>query len=217
MPIADAITILTTILPIASFINAFVYPNLLSEISSPNRLQRMSPVILQGIQAILTAVLATLLAEGFVPSPALECVLEDVWMAMFKSRNGLAIMYIQDTLQCCGLNTVNDRAYPFGNQTVSQCAEIYNRATPCRGPWESAMQLHSAIDFVVVVLVGMMQIFGLLMMQQGTNWWTTMRDDLETTQSLLAGDNGQDIEEQSYGTGEGGSRTATPPVERSPW
>lgn len=158
LPIANALTIITAILPIASFINAFVYPNLLAEVSSPNRLQRMSPVVLQGLQVVLTAVLATLYAEGFVPSPALECVLEDVWATLYSSHDGMAIKYIQDTLNCCGLNTVKDRAYPFQGQNPSNCAELYGRSAACRAPWESAMQLHSGINFGVVVVVAIMQV-----------------------------------------------------------
>lgn len=64
----------------------------------------------------------------------------------------------------------------------------------------------------------MVQIIGLLMMQRGTNWWTTMRDELEVSQPLLTG---QDVESgrvagTSYGSaeGEGQQEGSSTPVER---
>ena len=159
LPISDVVTALTVILPIASFINAFVYPNLLKAIESPNIVQRAIPVALQGLQAIVTTVLATILAEGVVPSPALDCILERDWSRMFDSRDGLSIGYVQDTLNCCGFLDVADRAFPFPvNGTDSTCAELYARDLACKGPWRGAMQLHSGIALSVVLLVGVMQV-----------------------------------------------------------
>ncbi|KAG8426194.1 hypothetical protein J3459_008341 [Metarhizium acridum] len=75
LPISSAITILSTILPITAFLNAYVYPNLLRSshtFTSGDIFTRLAPIVLQGFQAIITAILATLLLEGVVPSPALE-------------------------------------------------------------------------------------------------------------------------------------------------
>lgn len=159
LPISDVVTVLTVILPIASFINAFVYPNLLKEIESPNIVQRAIPVALQGIQAIVTTILATILAEGVVPSPALDCVLERDWKLMYKSRDGLSIGYVQDTLNCCGFLDVADRAFPFPvNGSDSTCSELYGRDLACQEPWRGAMQLHSGVELTIVLLVGALQV-----------------------------------------------------------
>lgn len=158
LPIADFVTILTTILPIASFINAFIYPNLLKEIASPNIVQRAIPAALQGLQAIITTMLATILAEGVVPSSALECVMARDWSALYNEKDGLSIGYIQETLHCCGFETVDDRSFPFPAPGGETCAEKYGRTLACRGPWKQAMQLHSGIGLAIIILVGALQV-----------------------------------------------------------
>lgn len=164
LPISSAVTVLTVVLPVAAFINAFVYPNLLrnSATAAADRdwWQRAGPVVLQGLQAVFTTALATVLAEGFVPSAALDCVLAGEWEDLYAARDGESIRFVQDTLRCCGYAGVDDRAFPFveaggSNET---CAEVYGRERSCKAPWRAAMETHSGIAFGVVIAVGLMQV-----------------------------------------------------------
>ncbi|KJZ80496.1 hypothetical protein HIM_00346 [Hirsutella minnesotensis 3608] len=179
LPLSSAITVLAVVLPIAAFLNAYIYPNLLrashpcAADPNPSTLARLAPVVLQGCQAIVTAILATLLLEGVVPSPVLDFLLDSEWGAMVDARSAGPIELIQDTYDCCGLNAVDDRAYPFSGNTT--CAVEYARVRSCGQPWRSAMQATSALDFAVVLAVGLMQIIGLLMMRERTRWWTALR------------------------------------------
>ncbi|KAM0251102.1 hypothetical protein ACHAQJ_008347 [Trichoderma viride] len=176
LPISSAVTILTVLLPIISFLNSFIYPSLLhSARNSSNPLRRLSPTILQTLQGLLTTVLATLLFEDVVPSTTVECLLDNQWLRMFRGHNGESIRLIQDTLNCCGLNSVKDRAYPFPKTGASTCAEMFGRNQACRGPWRSALHSSAGADFGVVVAVGLLQILSLLMTREGTNWWTAWR------------------------------------------
>ncbi|KID97987.1 tetraspanin Tsp3, partial [Metarhizium majus ARSEF 297] len=180
LPISSAITILSTILPITAFLNAYVYPNLLRSshtFTSGDIFTRLAPIVLQGFQAIITAILATLLLEGVVPSPALEFLIDYEWDKLYQAKNADYIEYIQDTYSCCGLNSVDDRAYPFSNVPGGTCAEIHGRTRACRGPWTLALQAASGVDFGVVVIVGLMQIIGLLIMRERTAWWTALRTE----------------------------------------
>jgi hypothetical protein len=93
-----------------------------------------------------------------VPSTTTECLLDNQWMRMFRGHNGESIRLIQDTLNCCGLNSVKDRAYPFPKTGVSTCAEMFGRNLACKAPWRSALQGTAGADFGVVVGVGLLQV-----------------------------------------------------------
>ncbi|KAL6892326.1 hypothetical protein GGI43DRAFT_191691 [Trichoderma evansii] len=177
LPVSSAITILTALLPIVSFLNSFIYPSLLhSARNSSNPLHRLSPTILQTLQGLLTTILATLLFQNVVPSETVECLLDNQWMRMWRDHNAEAIRLIQDTLNCCGLNSVKDRAYPFPKKGVTiTCPEMFGRDLACRGPWKSALRSSTGTDFGVVVAVGLLQVLSLLMTREGTNWWTAWR------------------------------------------
>jgi hypothetical protein len=93
-----------------------------------------------------------------VPSPALYFLVEYEWDKLYQAKDADYIMLIQDTYDCCGLNSVDDRAYPFFYVPGGTCAEIHARTRACRGPWMGALQAASGIDFGVVVVVGLMQV-----------------------------------------------------------
>ncbi|KAI8649725.1 hypothetical protein NCS55_01434900 [Fusarium keratoplasticum] len=175
LPISPAISVLTIILPIAAFLNAYTHPSLLRRSHASNRLQHFAPVVLQTLQGLVTTILATLLFEGVVPSQGLECLLETSWMGMFRAHDASGIRRIQDALDCCGFNSVKDRAYPFPKSGPSTCAETYGRITACRGLWRRAMQTSAGADFAVVLVVGLMQVVGVVVTREGTSWWSPWR------------------------------------------
>ncbi|UKZ82063.1 hypothetical protein TrVFT333_009847 [Trichoderma virens FT-333] len=178
LPVSPAITILTILLPIISFLNSYIYPTLLhSARNSSHPLHRLSPTILQTLQGLLTTVLATLLFEDVVPSTTVECLMENRWSSMFRAKDGESIRLIQDTLNCCGLNTVRHMAYPFPRtgEKYSMCAETFGRDQACRAPWTAALRSSTGADFGVVIAVGLLQILSLLMTREGTNWWNSWR------------------------------------------
>ncbi|KAL6861029.1 hypothetical protein J3F83DRAFT_747124 [Trichoderma novae-zelandiae] len=179
LPISPVITILTVLLPIISLLNSYIYPTLLhSARHSSHPLHRLSPTILQTLQGLLTAVLATLLFEDVLPSATVECLLDNQWLRMFRAHDGESIRMIQDTLNCCGLNSLVDRAYPFpkpGDNNKSLCGDMFGRAQSCRAPWRAALRSSTGADFGVVVAVGLLQILSLLMTKEGTNWWNAWR------------------------------------------
>ncbi|KAH0523384.1 hypothetical protein TsFJ059_008399 [Trichoderma semiorbis] len=173
LPVSPVITILTILLPIVSFLNSYIYPTLLhSARNSSHPLHRLSPTILQTLQGIVTTILATLLFEDVIPSTTVDCVMENRWNHMFRAKDE-SIRLIQDTLNCCGLNTVRHQPYPFKDPTT--CSTMYGRNTSCRGPWTAALRSSTGADFGVVIAVGLLQILSLLMTREGTNWWNSWR------------------------------------------
>jgi hypothetical protein len=93
-----------------------------------------------------------------VHSPALDCVLEEEWAHLYGEHDGLSIRYVQDTLKCCGFKNVDDRAFPFPGDGGQECKVMFGRDLACEGPWRKALQVHSAVDLAVVLVVALMQV-----------------------------------------------------------
>ncbi|KAG9257514.1 uncharacterized protein F5Z01DRAFT_671111 [Emericellopsis atlantica] len=176
LPITPVVTILTAILPLVSFFNAYTYPSLLANTRHrDSQFARLAPTIPQVVQALVTTILATLLFEASVPSQAMSCILGNEWMARFRAHDANTIRRVQDMLECCGFNSVKDRAYPFPRGAPSTCADTYGRTVACRVPLERAVRVSAGVDLGVVLAVGLLQILGLLMMREGNDWWTAWR------------------------------------------
>ena len=160
LPFSGAFSILVAILPIAGFVNAYVHPSLLhSAHHDASRLQQLAPFILQTLQGLIATILVTLLFEGVIPSEGLNCVLENTWKGKFQAHDAHAVRQIQDTLDCCGFNSVKDRGYPWPKDGhASTCADTYGRDKACRGPWTKAMQTNAGIDLAVVLAVMLLQV-----------------------------------------------------------
>lgn len=77
-------------------------------------------------------------------------------MKMFRAKDAKSVRLIQDTLDCCGLNSVRDRAYPFGQP--STCPETYGRDRSCREAWTGVMQTTAGVDFGVVLATALLQV-----------------------------------------------------------
>ncbi|KAK8141367.1 hypothetical protein G3M48_000180 [Beauveria asiatica] len=195
LPLSPVVTVITVVLPVAAFLNAFVYPNLLhASSSSSTSFLRILPAALQGLQVVVTTALATLFAQGFA-SPTRGCALDAAWQALYDARDTDAVRRVQDTLRCCGYADVDDRAFPFASLIQQTCREIYNRDKACEGPWRAAMATHAGIAFAVVLTVALMQMLGLVLMRPGTNWWTALRttedqedNDYDEHSRLLGGE-----------------------------
>lgn len=77
---------------------------------------------------------------------------------MFRAHDARGIQGIQDAYDCCGLNTVKDRAYPFPPGKADRCAARYERSAACKGPWRGALQTTSGVDLMVVMVAGLLQV-----------------------------------------------------------
>ncbi|ODA80956.1 hypothetical protein RJ55_03916 [Drechmeria coniospora] len=217
LPLPPLVTIPVVVLPIGAFVNAYIYPNLLHHAHACTTkarclsVGRLAPIVLQALQAVATAILAALLLEALLPSPALDRVLEREWRAMYDARDADRLRLVQDTYRCCGLRTIHDRAYPFEG---TSCTVLYGRTVSCEAPWRSAMQATSTVDFAVVVVVALMQIVGLLIMRERTKWWTELRTKgwTQADYDAIAGQSlvGQGDEDEERGRGYGAVREPLP-------
>lgn len=159
LPISPAVSVLTILLPVSGFLINMFYSRhgpVLS--SSSNRVAKLAPLIVQVLQGLATTILATILFETILPSSTLDCMLETQWLHMFRSHDAHGIQSIQDAYDCCGLNTVKDRAYPFPPGKPDRCAQRYERDVACKGPWRGALQKTSGVDLIVVLAAGLIQV-----------------------------------------------------------
>lgn len=167
LPISPASTISTIILPILSFLNTVYFTTTRARPSqhpsnrtSQQQHQLLLPAAFQILQTIITTVLATTFVSDIIPSATRQCLLSTRWQRLWTGHDAAAIRRIQDTFDCCGFNSVRDRAWPFPNRNNPQpgCAAQFGRTAACAGPWSRALQTVGGVEFGVVAAVGMLQV-----------------------------------------------------------
>lgn len=104
-----------------------------------------------GFQLIYETIVATLALTYMIPPSTLHCGLEERWKGLFVSKDESAIKTIQDAFNCCGFNSVVDRAFPFGNP--SPCSKIFKRTSSCFGPMRKAEQTQAGLLLLVAIMV----------------------------------------------------------------
>ncbi|KAI2468410.1 hypothetical protein F4781DRAFT_398205 [Annulohypoxylon bovei var. microspora] len=244
LPLSTGTTVLTIILPLVAAANVFYTPllhRILRSRVSSLAIQQLLPIALQVIQGVLTVVLATLSAEGFVPGKLLECSLEGNWQRLYSARDGNAIQRIQNSFNCCGLRSNKDRDIPGGHCPVKH--DNKNKNIECLGPWRAAEQRTAGLEFTVVVVVGILQLIHLALFRLRNSGGARARIGYKRlTQSIganpheglleneaanddgddaAAGEDGPDGGRRDYGTLEDGSNHRIEPTglgeERNNW
>lgn len=168
LPLSPVLTFLTILLPLFAAANATALPYLLREKArSPRRLlvRLAHPAVTQGLQGIIIVVLATLYTTYTVPGATRDCGLSSIWVRLFRTKDAQSVKAIQDAFECCGFRSVKDMAWPFPPADIA-CAQRFDRALPCRGPWTSALQRSAGVELGVIVLVAILQIASLVFPQQ---------------------------------------------------
>ncbi|KAG6359999.1 hypothetical protein INS49_011055 [Diaporthe citri] len=167
LPLSPVLTFLTILLPLIAAANATALPYLLREKArSPRRLlvKLAHPAVSQGLQGIITVVLATLYTTYIVPGATRDCGLSSVWEHLFRTKDAQSVKAIQDAFECCGFRSVKDMAWPFTPVDIA-CAQRFDRTLPCRGPWTSALQRSAGVEFGVIIIVAILQIASLVFPQ----------------------------------------------------
>lgn len=93
------------------------------------------PAYLFSVLPIVLIVLSTVFG---IPTSLFTCGLENRWQHLFRIKDDQAIRAIQDTLRCCGLNSVRDRAWPFPSNSVDAraCERTQGWNIRCLDPWQ---------------------------------------------------------------------------------
>lgn len=161
LPLPPASTIAAILLPTLSFLNTFYYNiNSLSSTRVNSRVPVFFPQALQVLQTILTTILGTTFCSDISSASMQHCSLSTRWQQLWTSHDSASIRRIQDTWDCCGFNSVKDRAWPFPDKGNPQpdCATQWGRTLACGQPWAGAMKQMAGLEFGIVVAVGLLQV-----------------------------------------------------------
>jgi hypothetical protein len=105
------------------------------------------------ITTILGTMIATQAGTFIMPIGSLACGLDTRWQTLFSSKNADAIRRVQDALNCCGLHSTVDRAWPFagGKKKVglTACIEAFNRTESCFVGWREEERRIAAIIMAI--------------------------------------------------------------------
>lgn len=119
-----------------------------------------SATSLMMLLVIYETVIATLALTHMTPPNGLSCHLERQWSWLFSSKNADVIRRIQDRHQCCGLHSVQDRAWPFpdSSHTAAACHEAFGRQRSCFGGWRQDEQITGGLMLLVTVVAFLVQV-----------------------------------------------------------
>lgn len=110
-------------------------------------------VVAEQILTVLPVVVATLAATYFSPGDN-GCRLEQTWQNYFHNKDVNRIRTIQDQLQCCGLRSTRDRAWPFrdANHGNDACEKLTGYTQSCLQPWGDQNKKVAVLVFVAAIL-----------------------------------------------------------------
>ncbi|CRG87352.1 hypothetical protein PISL3812_04369 [Talaromyces islandicus] len=175
LPFPTSITAIATLFPVLSFLIVATINSFVSRFEGANsRRKRITasdgangttatgastafgPLVaffLDNIMTILPTVLATISATYILPSDN-NCHLEQAWQAYYHNKDVNAIRSIQDRLQCCGLRSTRDRAWPFKDATHSDmaCEQSMGYRQSCLEPWSDNERKVAVLVFAAAVL-----------------------------------------------------------------
>lgn len=119
-----------------------------------------SAILLIILLVIYETVIATLALTHITPPNDLSCHLERQWSWLFSNKNADVIRRIQDRHQCCGLHSVQDRAWPFpdGSHTAAACHEAFGRQRSCFGGWRQDEQTTGSLMLFVAVVAFLIKV-----------------------------------------------------------
>ncbi|TVY85685.1 hypothetical protein LAWI1_G008581, partial [Lachnellula willkommii] len=164
-----ALALFTVVLPLITGVSTQGVRSLIQRSTKNEQFQLTIPLIaVIGFQLIYETIVATLALTHMIPPNALKCELNDRWTKLYKNEDTRGIRTIQDTFECCGLNSVKDRAFPFG--APSTCATNYGRSNSCFGEWRKAEQVNAGLLFLVAVVVFALKVGSIFTLLSRASW-----------------------------------------------
>lgn len=218
LPISSFLTIFLIIVIPLFLVNTMLYAPL-ARSQRATRTRMLAAFLLQRLQLIVVASMATSFSFNITSSTIRKCLLSTRWQQLFSAHDADSIRRIQDAFQCCGFATVRDRPWPFPDHHSSgQCVDTYHRQISCFEPWQASLQQTSGIEFGVILAVGLIQVVNILRVSFFTESSATstprflrlQADEAERARLLPAADfseaniTGDGVENNSTDQGEAG-------------
>lgn len=191
LPIPTALTIFTLFLPLASYIT--------THLATPALRKRNLSTSLLAIliaQLIYETIIVTLAATYVVPSPNLSCGLDSRWRVLYSKRDARSIRRIQDAFDCCGLNSLRDRAWPFKNNAREDgnCVDMFHRQRSCAKDWRSAERGTAGLVLIVALGVFIVKLLSIVVVMSNSSMggkhglfrWQATPDEEESEEARRA-------------------------------
>ncbi|PYI24447.1 hypothetical protein BO99DRAFT_398467 [Aspergillus violaceofuscus CBS 115571] len=180
LPLPPILPILTTLL-IPYTLATLTATTFLKRTASPK--STIITSLLNTLHTLLSAILLTLTLHHLNTTEGLKsCTLDQTWQRYFHARDAGTIRRIQDTLQCCGLRSVRDRAWPFKDKTHGDDACVlqvgYSRS--CAGVWRAEEVTVLWFLGVVVGVMGVLRIAFWFLRVRGVGGRWVDKDDTDT-------------------------------------
>jgi hypothetical protein len=157
LPISQALGLFTVVLPLITGVSTQGAYSLIQRSSKKENCHPTVPLIaVIGFQLIYETIVATLAMTYIVPTSTITCGLDKRWLSLFREKNEKAIRTIQDSFDCCGFNSIYDRAYPFTDGTPgnrSSCPDVFKRDKWCSADWRKAEQTNAGLFLLVALVV----------------------------------------------------------------
>jgi len=105
------------------------------------------PVALVYAAASVLIVLFTLSCVYFAPNHLRALSLEWKWSELFRAKDETSVQLIQAQLECCGLNNMHDRAWPFPAKGVDayECERSQGWDKSCLNVWKENLIIASSL------------------------------------------------------------------------
>jgi hypothetical protein len=160
LPIPQALALFTVVLPLITGISTQGAYSLIQRSSKKENFKLTIPLLaVIGFQLIYETIVATLALTHILPPSALKCGLHEKWNFLYAQKDVNAVRAIQDAFDCCGFNSIYDRAYPFNDNGKSSCAKVFNRNKSCFGEWRKAEQINAGLLLLVALVVFVIKVF----------------------------------------------------------
>lgn len=163
LPVPTLLGALTLVLPFISGLSLEILTRV-----QERQMQKAEPsdsryyTLTVAILLIYETAVATLSGTYFGPPGTLSCGLDERWRYLFRGKHADSIQRIQNTLECCGLHSPVDMAYPFPSHDVGvdACQRRYDRSNSCFADWQAKEQLVAGFMLLVVLMVFLWKVGG---------------------------------------------------------
>jgi hypothetical protein len=95
------------------------------------------------------------------PSDLRLCAADQQWLRMFRNKDAAAVRTIQTRLQCCGYNSMHDRAWPFPSRGVNAtaCERTQGYTIACGDLWRHQQTTAATLTAIASFLNWLMMVY----------------------------------------------------------
>lgn len=158
LPLPASLAALNILIPI---VTALAWPLTRSLATQVRRhALRLALSYLASASTLAPFVLLILSLVYAIPSDIQVCAADRHWLSMFENKDANSIRSIQTRLQCCGLNSMHDRAWPFPSRGVDAraCERNQGYTVACGNMWRQEESLAATLTAIASFLNWLMMV-----------------------------------------------------------